>query len=91
MTINNLHTISGCLVLLAILFKIILHYYLDKLYDQNIGLSSIFLMPLKHLKPYKAAVNSQHTLLKRICNFMLPLAVMFLLLNLILGLMIYFN
>ena len=91
MIFHTLHNISGYLVLLAILAKVITHYYLDKLYQRNVGLASILLMPLKYLKPYRADVNCNHILLKKVCNFMLPLAGIFLLLNLILGLGIYLN
>lgn len=91
MILHTLHSISGCLILLAIFAKIIIHYYLDKLYNKNIGLASILIMPLKYLKPYRSAVNSNHTLLKNVCNFMLPLAGIFLLTNLIIGLLIYSN
>ena len=89
MILHTLHTISGCFVVLAIIAKIIIHYYLDKLHQRSVGLASLVIIPLNYLKPYRSDVDSNHILLKKGCNFMLLLAGIFLFINLMLGLLIY--
>ena len=35
MILGTLHTISGCLIIVALIAKIVLHYYLLQLHNEN--------------------------------------------------------
>jgi len=91
MNLHLLHTISGVLIVLFLVSKTALHYYLD--HQQNSAVSFIYtlLNPVKYLLPYRAAVHQQLKQLKHICNWLLALSFIALLLNLLLGLLIWMN
>jgi len=90
MILRILHTVSGCIIILSLIGKVIVHYYLDYLHDNNISPGSILLMPLHYLLPYKISVKNEYQKLKHFCNFLLLLAAIALLLNITFGILIYF-
>lgn len=91
MNLDILHTLSGILALVAIIVKVIIHYRLDHLHGRNTSLSQLGITPIKYLSKYTGEVDEEHASLKNICNLMLLLAAIFLLVNFILGLIIYFS
>jgi hypothetical protein len=90
MNLQQLHTLSGFMIVLSLLSKIIVHYYLDHLHDRTISPMAIFLSPIQYLLPYKPDVKNEYLKLKRLCNFFLALAGISLILNIIVGVFIYF-
>ena len=91
MLLSVLHTISGCVIVLALLGKAITHYLLDRSKGNAAGLGSFIAMPLPYFLPYKQAVAAKYQPLKYWCNFLLLLAVIALIINIIAGLLIYLN
>ena len=91
MILRILHTVSGCIIVLSLIGKIIVHYYLDRLQEKNISPGSILLMPLHYLLPYRMNVKNEYRKLKHFCNFLLILAAIALFLNIIFGILIYFS
>ena len=91
MNLQVLHTISGIMIVLSVLGKIIVHYYLYYLHDRTISPATILLSPFQYLLPYKPGVKNEHLKLKRLCNFFLVLAAISLILNIIFGVIIYFT
>jgi hypothetical protein len=90
MNLQQLHTISGFMIILSLLGKIIAHYHLDHLHNRAISPATILLSPIQYLLPYKPDVKNEHLKLKRLCNFFLALAGISLILNIIVGVFIYF-
>ena len=88
MNLHLLHTLSGSAILLSLLCKIILHFYLDYIHGRSIGLSSIVILPLLYLGPYNSQVNGEYKILKYICNSFLVFTYISLLLNIIIGVLI---
>lgn len=91
MLLSVLHTISGCVIVLSLVGKVIIHYLLNRSRGAAAGLGSIVAMPLQYLLPYKHDVNSKYQPLKYCCNFLLLLAVVALIVNIIFGVLIYLN
>ncbi len=91
MLLNVLHTISGCVIVLSLLGKVATHYLLNRSRGTGAGFNSIIVMPLQYLLPYKYDVNIKYQSLKYWCNFLLLLAVIALVLNIIFGVLIYLN
>ena len=90
MILQILHTLTGCLIIICFGSKLIIHYYLDHLHRRAIGIGYSLLNPLPYFLPYKSIVEDKYLLLKKTCNTLLQIAAVNLLLNLILGLLIYF-
>jgi len=91
MNLHDLHNLTGFAILLSLIAKFIIHYYLDYLHDRSLGLNSILLMPFHYFIPYKSKVNGEYNKLKYLCNFLLLLAIIALLLNVAFGVLIYLN
>ena len=91
MNLQQLHTLSGFMIVLSLLGKIIVHYYLDHLHDRTISPMAIFLSPIQYLLPYKPDVKNEYLILKRLCNFFLALVSISLILNIFVGVLIYFT
>ena len=91
MNLQLLHTISGFMIVLSLLSKIIVHYYLDHLHDRAISSATILLNPFQYFLPYKQDVKNEYVNLKRLCIFFLALAAISLILNIIFGVLIYFT
>ncbi len=89
MILHLLHTLSGYAIILFLISKIIIHYYLDHLQGRDLGLSSMLLMPLQYISLYKSNVNSEYSGLKYLCNLLLILTFISLIANVIFGLLIY--
>lgn len=87
--LNLLHNLSGFLIIIAFVTKIVIHYYLDVLHQRNLGLMSLITLPLYYLKRYTNQVESRYATLKTICNLCLPIAIFSLGFNFIFGLLIY--
>ena len=49
MNLQLLHTISGFMIILSLLSKIIIHYYLDHLHDRAIGPVTILISPFQYV------------------------------------------
>lgn len=91
MHLNILHTISGIAILLFLFIKIILHLYLDHSMDKESSAASIFFSPLIYLKPYKRKVPDTKQRLVPLCNLMLILCFASLIINLLIGFIIFFQ
>jgi hypothetical protein len=89
MNLQLLHTLSGFMIVLSLLSKVIVHYYLDDLHDRAISPGAILFSPFQYLLPYKPDVKNEYLKLKRLCNFFLALAAISLILNIIFGVLIY--
>ena len=88
MNLHILHTISGIAIILFLLCKVVIHFYIDYLQGRGFSASSILVMPLVYLRPYISGVASRFTKLKYLCNAFLVLACLSLLLNIIVGVLI---
>lgn len=88
MNLHLLHTLSGSIIVLSLLFKIIIHYYLDYLNDRRLGPNSIMFNPIRFLILYKALMNTEHNKLKFLCNSLLIIAYISLCVNFIVGLLL---
>ncbi|MFM6924754.1 MAG: hypothetical protein ACKOU7_04575 [Ferruginibacter sp.] len=91
MNLHLLHTISGILILLCLVCKTSLHYYLDNKHNRHTGFIYTLVNPLPYLRLYRTAVTEKFMQLKRLCNLLLVLSFISLLLNLMLGLLIFMN
>ena len=89
MNFHLFHRISGWCILLLLISKIITHYYLDYLNNRSLGLTSIPIMPLQYLLPYKYNVNSDLKNWKSLCNMLALILYGSLLLNILFGALIY--
>ena len=91
MNLNYLHTISGLLIFIFLTCKVILHYYLDFKHKKGVGFIYSFISPLKYLKFCKKEVDNRYLNLQNICNFSLVLSFASLLLNIVIGVIIFYN
>lgn len=89
MALSSLHTISGITIFFFILAKIILHFYLDRKSEKSFSIINIVLMPLYYLKPYSAEIAQKYQSLKKYCNLLLVAAYFSILVNLLIGILIY--
>jgi len=85
MNLHLLHNVSGIAIVVSLILKISIHYYLDQLHERNLGIESIFILPLQYIKPYKSTINDKFTTLKFLCNFFLVIFFASLFLNIIWG------
>jgi hypothetical protein len=88
MDIHLLHTLSGIAILLSLLCKVLVHFYLDYLHQRNLSLGSLLIMPLVYLLPYKSKVDIRYAALKITCNFFLVFSGVALILNVIIGILL---
>jgi len=91
MNLQQLHNLSGFMIVLSLLSKIIIHYSLDHLHNRTVSPTAILLTPFQYLLPYKPDVKNEYLNLKRLCNFFLALAAISLILNIFVGVIIYFT
>jgi hypothetical protein len=89
MPLQILHTLTGSLIILCFVTKLIIHYYLDHSHGRAFGIVNCLLSPLPYFLPYKSIVADKYLFLKKSCNMLLKIAAVNLFLNLILGLLIY--
>ena len=90
MLLQILHTLTGFLLFFSFAGKIFLQYYLDNLHNRAFGFIYSWLTPKQYFLPYKQAVESKYAQLKYLCNLFFKIAVVSLLVNLIVGLIIFF-
>jgi succinate dehydrogenase/fumarate reductase cytochrome b subunit len=90
MVLNILHTISGLLIIIFFIGKVILHYYLDYKYNRNISFLYSLATPMQYFRPYKRMVDDGLLRLQRICNLFLTFTLIAIVLNILLGIGIYF-
>jgi hypothetical protein len=88
LNLHLLHTLSGIAIVIALLGKIFIHFYLDYVHGRTAGLNSILIMPLLYLRSYKSNVDSKYNKLKYLCNTFFVLACLSLLLNVVFGVLI---
>lgn len=88
MDLHLLHTLTGIFIVLSLIPKIFIHYYLDNMNDIGLGLNSVMLMPLHYLMPYRSSVNSEHKKQKYLCNFLLVISGISLCGNILFGILI---
>ena len=91
MTLNILHTISGLLIIIFFISKVILHYYLDYKHHRTVSFIYSLAAPIQYFQPYKRTVEYKFLKLQRVCNLLLTLTFLALLLNIFLGVSIYFK
>jgi hypothetical protein len=91
MILHIFHTITGVAVVFLMVGKLIIHYYLDHLHQRDISFNTLLVMPLQYLRPYKFQVKKEGLKWRRICNLFLKLAILAFVLNIMIGLMIYFT
>jgi hypothetical protein len=89
MDLHFLHTVSGLAIILSLLCKVSLHFYIDYEHQRDVSLSTLLVMPLLYLRPYKSPVNADYIKWKYLCNSFLLLTGISLLLNIIFGILIY--
>ena len=85
LNLHTLHTITGIAILALLAGKIILHLWLDYRLGQRIGIAMLLLFFMRFFQSYKNEVPQALKPWKRICNIFLPLALIMLLLNFIIG------
>lgn len=90
-TLDLLHTISGLLILISFAGKVLLHYYLDHKQGKGISLLYSLAAPAPYFMPYKRLDDFRLSHLQRVCNLLLTLAAIALIINIILGIAIYFK
>ncbi len=91
MLLQQLHTLTGCLILLCFAGKLLIHYYLDRSEGRVIVIVYSFFALLPFLLPYKETVADKYLWLRKLCNLLLRLTAINLLLNFIIGLFILFS
>jgi len=68
MDLHFLHTVSGLAIVLSLLCKVALHYYIDYAHQRNVSLSALLVTPLVYLRLYKSPVNKDFIKWKYLCN-----------------------
>lgn len=91
MPLQLLHTLTGCLIILCFVTKVIIHYFLERSHGRAFGITEILFAPLPYFLSYKSIVADEYLSLKKICNILLKIAAVNLFFNLVLGLLIYFG
>jgi hypothetical protein len=89
MDLHFLHTVSGLAIVLSLLCKVALHFYIDLAHQRPTSLGNLFVMPLLYLRPYSSEVRADYIKWKYLCNSFLLLSGVSLLLNIIFGILIY--
>lgn len=91
MPLQLLHTLTGCLIIICFVAKLIIHYYLDRSNGRAFGIMYSLFNPLPYFLPYRSTVKDKYLSAKKNCNLLLKIAAVNLFLNIILGLVIYFS
>lgn len=89
--LNLLHNVSGFILIIAFVTKIVSHYLLDFLHQRNLEMMSLITMPIYYLKRYTSEVDLSYTTLKAVCNFSLLMTISSLGLNFVVGLLILYR
>ena len=89
MIYNFLHTLSGLLLIICFLVKIIVHYYLDYKHNRSVDFIYSFITPLAYFQKYKNVVATSYVSMKRLCNLLLYCTIVFFILNIIIGIILY--
>jgi hypothetical protein len=91
LALNFLHTISGLLVVILFVIKVVLHYYIA--YKNNSATNFLYSLsaPLEYFGFYRKMVPENFLKIKQICNRLLSATLISLIVNLLLGLAIYFK
>ena len=84
--IQQLHTLSGILFIVSICLKIPVHAYLNFINGRKNPIQSILFFPLTFLGRYRDKVDTKYEGIKTGCNGLFYSAILFLGLNLLLGL-----
>jgi len=91
MVLNTMHTLSGLLLIIFFIGKVILHFYLDHKHYKRVNFLYFFVTPLHYFQQYKKTVDNKFLKLERFCNLLLNLTFFSLLFNIIIGFTIYFK
>lgn len=91
MILPLLHTITGVLILLCFAGKVMIHYYLDSVHNRAAGIGYILVNPLPYFLLYKSETEERFIKLRNVCNRLLSFTVINLILNIIVGIIIYFS
>lgn len=86
MDYHLLHTVTGILCTVFLANKVILHCLLDRRVKSG---SAFLFSPLQYLRPYRKTTADNNKVVATACNVSLMLAVLMLVLNGIIGIMIY--
>jgi len=89
MNFHFLHTLTGIVLFISLIFKVIIHYYLNYLNGRNLGLNSFLIMPTQYLIPFRENVSIENLTLKYLCNSFLVISCISLILNIIFGILIF--
>ncbi len=90
MILPLLHTITGALIVLCFTGKVMIHYYLDRMNNRAVGIGYILVNPLPYFLLYKSETEERFITLRNVCNKLLGFTAINLVLNIILGVLIYF-
>lgn len=85
---GTLHTLTGCIFLLAFIVKLALHFYLERLQNSSTSPAAIFLFPKNYLLPYRKMVDEKHSALKFFCNLLFIIAIVALVANIVVGILL---
>ncbi|MFN8153819.1 MAG: hypothetical protein U0Y08_05970 [Bacteroidia bacterium] len=89
MSLHLYHNLSGGAIVFFIVCKVVVHYYLDKRHQRNPGLSIWLVSPGYYFRWYRLPVEPGAVIWKQICNACLVLVLVVLVLNFVIGLVIY--
>jgi len=89
MNLSLLHNLSGCTIFLALMAKVALQLWLDYLQTNVFSFRSIVLFPKHYFLPYRNKVDGPCRNLKKVANFLLIVAAVALVVNIVAGLLIY--
>jgi hypothetical protein len=91
MTLNIWHTISGLLIIICFISKVVVHYYLDYKHQKDINFLYSLFNPLQYFQKYKSPVDVRFEKLKQLCNLLLTFTFIAIIVNIFVGAGIYFN
>jgi len=89
MNFHFLHNLTGIILLISLILKVIIHYYLNYLNGRSLGFNSFLIMPTRYLIPFRDEVSIENLTLKFLCNSLLVISCISLILNIIFGIFIY--
>lgn len=89
MNFHFLHTLTGIVLFISLILKVILHYYLNYLNGKSLGFNSFLIMPTRYLIPFRENVSIENLTFKYLCNSFLVISCISLILNIIFGILIY--
>ena len=84
--LSQLHTLSGILFIVSICLKIPVHAFLNFIIGKKNPIQSILFFPLTFLGRYRDKVDAKYEGIKTGCNVLFFSVILFLVLNLLLGL-----